>query len=127
MSFSAYDSDGLRLLSGALSAALNVVHKSAGRTLTETETSDFSKRLTQKLMKVFDFGERAPVALERAALQEVFPSVGSDRRIVVKQSIAGEKKSIEEEGEERDDANRGKWIDMCDNAGIRFWLHYPAQ
>jgi hypothetical protein len=40
MSFSAYDSDALRVLSAALSDTLDTVRKSTGRELTETETSD---------------------------------------------------------------------------------------
>jgi hypothetical protein len=44
--FSAYDSDALRLLSAALSGPLDTLRKSKGGALTETETSDFSKKLT---------------------------------------------------------------------------------
>jgi hypothetical protein len=67
----AYDSNDLRLLSAALSAALGVVRNYAGGPLTPTETSDFSTRLAHNLMEVFDCGERDPEALERAALQGV--------------------------------------------------------
>jgi hypothetical protein len=67
----AYDSDDLRLLSAALSAAMGVVRNYAGGLLTSTETSDFSTRLARNLMEVFDSGERDPAALERAALQGV--------------------------------------------------------
>jgi hypothetical protein len=67
----AYDSDDLRLLSAALSAAMGVVRSNAGGLLTPTETSDFNTRLARNLMKVFDFGERDRAALERAALQDV--------------------------------------------------------
>jgi len=66
-----YDSDDLRLLSAALSDALGLVQKSAGGPLTETETSDFSKKLAANLMAVFDNGEREPAALMRAALRGV--------------------------------------------------------
>ena len=55
MPFSAYDSDALRLLSAALSDALDSLGKSKGRALTETETSDFSEKT--HLMAVFDNGE----------------------------------------------------------------------
>ena len=66
-----YDSDDLRLLSAALSDALELVQKSAGGPLTETETSDFSERLAANLFRVFDSGERDPAALKRAALKGV--------------------------------------------------------
>jgi hypothetical protein len=67
----AYDSDDLRLLSAALSAAMGVVRNYAGGPLSPTETSDFSTRLARNLMEVFDSGERGLPALERAALQGV--------------------------------------------------------
>jgi hypothetical protein len=67
----AYDSDDLRLLSAALSAAMGVVRNYAGGPLTPTETSDFNRRLARNLMTFFDSGERDPAALERAALQGV--------------------------------------------------------
>jgi hypothetical protein len=76
MPFSAYDSDALRLLSEALSDALDTLGKSKGRALTETETSDFSKKLTANLMAVFDNGERDPAAFKRAALRSVYASSG---------------------------------------------------
>jgi hypothetical protein len=69
--FSAYDSDDLHVLSTALSDALEDVRRSAGGLLTEAETSDFSKRLADSLLKVFDSGERDPATLKRAALQGV--------------------------------------------------------
>jgi hypothetical protein len=67
----AYDSDDLRLLSVALSAAMGVVRNYAGGPLSPTETSDFNARLARNLMEVFDSGERDSAALERAALQGV--------------------------------------------------------
>jgi hypothetical protein len=67
----AYDSDDLRLLSAALSAAMGIVRNNAGGPLTSTETSDFTTSLARNLMQVFDSGERDPAALERAALQGV--------------------------------------------------------
>jgi hypothetical protein len=76
MPFSAYDSDALRLLSAALSDALDSLGKLKGRALTETETLDFSKKLTANLMSVFDNGERDPAALKRAALRGVYASSG---------------------------------------------------
>jgi hypothetical protein len=71
MQNSAYDSDDLRLLSAAHSAALEVIRHVAGGPLTPTEISDFSRRLAQNLMNVFDAGERNPVALRHAALKGV--------------------------------------------------------
>jgi len=58
MPFPTYDTDALRLLSTALSDAMDALHKSKGRALTETETSEFSTRLTVILMTAFDGGER---------------------------------------------------------------------
>jgi hypothetical protein len=66
--FSVYDSDGLRLLSGALSLSLDIVRKCAGGPITASETSDFTKRLTQNLMRIFDSGERNSKVLMLAAL-----------------------------------------------------------
>jgi len=77
MPFSAYDSDALRLLSAALSDALETFRKSKGRALTETETSDLGIKLTANLMAAFDNGEREPAALKRAALRGVY--VASDK------------------------------------------------
>jgi hypothetical protein len=74
MPFSAYDSDALRLLSAALSEALDTLRKLNGRALTETETADFSKKLAANLMAVFDNGEREPAVLTRAALRGVYAS-----------------------------------------------------
>ena len=53
MQFSAYESDDLCLLSAALSEALGLVRKSAGGSLTKTETSDFSERLAVNLFRAF--------------------------------------------------------------------------
>jgi len=69
MSFSAYNSDALRLLSTALADAMGTLRKSNRNVLTETETSDLSRKLTANLMAVFDNGERKPAALARAALR----------------------------------------------------------
>jgi hypothetical protein len=76
MPFSAYESDALRVLSAALSEALDTLRKLNGRALTETETSDFSKKLAANLMAVFDNGERDPAVLSRAALRGVYASSG---------------------------------------------------
>ncbi len=73
MLFSAYDSDGLRALSAAFSDAMGTV-KSAGGVLTERERSDFSKRISENLMKAFDLGERNTTVLRRVALRGVFVS-----------------------------------------------------
>ena len=76
MPFSAYDSDALRVLSAALSDTLDILRKSAGRPLTETETSDLSRKLAANLMAAFDDGKREPSALRRAALHGVYTSTG---------------------------------------------------
>jgi hypothetical protein len=55
----------------ALSDALEVVRESAGGALTETETSDFTKRLADNLLTAFDTGERDPAALKRSALRGI--------------------------------------------------------
>ena len=68
MPFSAYDSDALRVPSAALSDTLDTLRKSAGRPLTEIETSDLSRKLAANLMAAFDDGKRDPAALRRAAL-----------------------------------------------------------
>jgi hypothetical protein len=77
MPFAGYDSDALRLLSAALSGALDSLEKSKGSALTEAETSEFGKRLTVILISVFDEGEREPAALKRAALHGVGASSGN--------------------------------------------------
>jgi hypothetical protein len=77
MPFSAYDSDALRVLSAALSGALDSVRKSKGRELTETETSNLSKKLAANLMAAFDDGNREPAALKRAALDGKYVSLGT--------------------------------------------------
>jgi hypothetical protein len=66
----AYDSDGLRALGAAFSGAMGTV-QSAGGVLSEAETSDFSKRISENLMKAFDLGERNTEALKRVALRGV--------------------------------------------------------
>lgn len=71
MPFSVYEPDAVRLLSAALSDALEDVRESAGGPLTEIETTDFTKRLADNLMRAFDFGERDPAALKRAALRGI--------------------------------------------------------
>ena len=71
MQSSAYDSDDLRLFSAVHSDALKAIQEVAGGPLVPTEMSDFSRRLAQNLMSVFDAGERNPIALRRAALKGV--------------------------------------------------------
>ena len=72
----AYDSDDLRLLSAARSAALAAVRKSAGGPLTETEISDFSERIAASPFRAFNSGERDPAALNLAALQGILTESG---------------------------------------------------
>jgi hypothetical protein len=77
MPFSDYDSDALRVLSAALSGALDSVRKSKGRALTEPETSKLSKKLAANLMAAFDDGNREPGALRHAALEGEYVSLGT--------------------------------------------------
>ena len=72
MPFAAYDSKGVRALSGALSDALGSVRKTAGHQLGEAELTGVNKTLVQNLMNTHDSGERDPDALRRAALRGVF-------------------------------------------------------
>jgi hypothetical protein len=69
--FSAYDSDDIRLLSTAMSDALETAGKSENRPLSEIETANFSRRIAENLMRVFDSGEREPSALKRAAFEGI--------------------------------------------------------
>jgi hypothetical protein len=82
MTFSAYDPDAVRLLSAVLSDALDIVRRSAARPLTEAETSDFTKRITDNLLKRFNLGERAPSALRGAALREILSSPDQSAKLV---------------------------------------------
>ena len=80
MPFSVYDPDDVRLLSAALSDALEVVRKSASAPLTETETAHFTKRLAVNLMRDFDSGEREPAALKEGALRGILFQVSQTTR-----------------------------------------------
>ena len=74
MSFSAYNSNGLRVLSGVLSDALGSVRKTAGHPLSEVQIASVSNALVQNLMKTHDSGERDPDALRRTALRALVAS-----------------------------------------------------
>lgn len=74
MTFSAYDSDAVRLLSATLSDAMEIVRMSFSTPLSETETSIFRKRIAANLMKTHDAGERDPRALKIAGLRNAFAS-----------------------------------------------------
>ena len=73
MPSSAYD-DAVRLLSFALSDALEMALKSAAGPHTETETLGVVRRLTNNVMEAFDRGEREHSALKRAVLREILVS-----------------------------------------------------
>ena len=75
MPFSAYNSDGLRLLSIALSEALESVNLASARRLSAAETSRISAALERTLKRSHDAGERNPEALKRTALDEIFASL----------------------------------------------------
>jgi hypothetical protein len=72
MPFSAYNSNGVRLLSAAHSEAMGLVQRASGHSLSEVETSAVSKKLVENLKETHDSGERDPRALKRAALQGIF-------------------------------------------------------
>ncbi len=74
MPFSAYDSDALRVLTPALSEALEILNKSAARNLTGAKKAHFRNSVARNLMDAYDSGERDPAALSRAALRGVFVS-----------------------------------------------------
>ena len=72
MRLSAYDSDRLGLLSGALADALASARKTIGRQLSEDEVSDLTVTIIRNLMEAHDDGERDPDALQRAAVRSAF-------------------------------------------------------
>jgi hypothetical protein len=72
MPFSAYNSSGVRLLSGVLADAMISARKTIGHELSEAEASDLNERLVHALMKAHDGGERDPDALKRAAARSAF-------------------------------------------------------
>ena len=81
MPFSAYNSNGLRLLSAPHSDAMGLVRRASGHSLSEVETSAVSKKLVENLKETHDSGERDPKALKRAALQGIFTLDAMDVRI----------------------------------------------
>ena len=72
MPFAAYNSDGVRLLSGVLADAMISARKTIGHQLSEAEGSELNKRLVRGLAEAHDSGERDPGALKRSALRELF-------------------------------------------------------
>ena len=66
--FSAYD-NRIRVLSSALSDALEAVLKSTAVSPSRTESLGLLKRLSDNLLEAFDCGEREYSALKRAALR----------------------------------------------------------
>ena len=72
MPFAAYDSSGVRLLSGVLADAMISARKAIGHQLSEAEGSELNKRLVRGLAEAHDSGERDPGALKRSALRELF-------------------------------------------------------
>ena len=72
MPFAAYNSNGVRLLCGALANSLEYVRKATGRELIEAEVSDIRKTLVHHLTMAHDSGERDPDALKRAAVRSAF-------------------------------------------------------
>ena len=72
MPFAAYNSDGVRLLSGVLADAMISARKTIGHQLSEAEGSELNKRLVRGLAEAHDSGKRDPGALKRSALRELF-------------------------------------------------------
>ena len=72
MPFAAYDSNGVRLLSGVLADAMISARKTVGHQLSEAEGSELNKRLVRSLSEAHDSGERDPDLLKRSALRELF-------------------------------------------------------
>jgi hypothetical protein len=72
MPFAAYDSSGVRLLSGVLADAMISARKIIGHQLSEAEGSELNQRLVRGLAEAHDSGERDPGALKRSALRELF-------------------------------------------------------
>jgi len=72
MPFAAYNSSGVRLLSGVLADAMISARKTIGRQLSETEASELNKRLVRSLAEAHDSGERNPGELKRAAARSAF-------------------------------------------------------
>jgi hypothetical protein len=69
MPFAAYNSDGVRLLSGVLADAMISARKTIRHQLSEAEASELNRRLVRGYMEVHDSGERDPDALKRAAVR----------------------------------------------------------
>ena len=64
--------DTIRLISFALSDALEKVLECMGVPHSQTELLALIKRLTDNLMEAFDLGEREHLALKSAALRGMF-------------------------------------------------------
>ncbi len=75
MQFSAYDSNGLRLLSPALSEAMVELQQTIKHPLDEAEKAAFSNRLVDNLSKAYDAGVLEPSALKVAALRAILQPV----------------------------------------------------
>ena len=78
MLFSAYNSNGVRVLSAAYAEAGRFARASLTRKLSAGEEAALDKRLARNLMDAHDFGERDPVALKDAALQGIFALVAGN-------------------------------------------------
>ena len=68
-SISAYDREALRLLSGVLFDVKRTIESWAVRPFTEGERTDVTRAVADRLMRVFDTGERDPRTLKRAAME----------------------------------------------------------
>ena len=76
MPFAAYNSNGVRLLCGALADSMEYVRKATGRELSEAEVSDIRKTLVHRLTLDHDSGECSDVEAplpERSGLKRPLP------------------------------------------------------
>ena len=78
MPFAAYNSNGVRLLCGALADSLEYVRKATGPELSEAEVSDIRKTLVHRLTLDHDSGECSDVEAplpERSGLKRPLPLI----------------------------------------------------
>ncbi len=67
-SFSSYDAKAIRLLSGVLFKVRRIVEDSAPAPFSENERANVTRAVADRLMRIFDLGERNHDVLVRAAL-----------------------------------------------------------
>ena len=72
-SYSAYDSDSVRMLTGVLFEAKNKMEASLRRPFDENERAEATRLVADRLMRAFDLGERNRNVLLRVALEGQSP------------------------------------------------------